>query len=133
MNVKAVVAAFNQEKALEGTFSVIVQLHRLIVYTAPSNTAIYFVILAATNSQANILSSVVGATLGNNLKKLDRSPGSAQMIHIGVRRTIQIITLAMVTPNDNQSLLLLTCLSNISRKEHKIGLTQHSVLYFKLS
>ena len=33
-NVKAVVAAFNQEKALVGAFSVIVQLHRLIVYTA---------------------------------------------------------------------------------------------------
>ena len=30
-NVKAVVAAFNQEKALVGAFSVIVQLHRLIV------------------------------------------------------------------------------------------------------
>ena len=34
LNVKAVVAAFNQEKALVGAFSVIVQLHRLIVYTA---------------------------------------------------------------------------------------------------
>ena len=32
LNVKAVVAAFNQEKALVGAFSVIVQLHRLIVY-----------------------------------------------------------------------------------------------------
>ena len=29
LNVKAVVAAFNQEKALVGAFSVIVQLHRL--------------------------------------------------------------------------------------------------------
>ena len=28
LNVKAVVAAFNQEKALVGAFSVIVQLHR---------------------------------------------------------------------------------------------------------
>ena len=32
--MKAEVAAFNQEKALVGAFSVIVQLHRLIVYTA---------------------------------------------------------------------------------------------------
>ena len=32
--MKAVVAALNQEKALVGAFSVIVQLHRLIVYTA---------------------------------------------------------------------------------------------------
>ena len=32
--MKAVVAAFNQEKALVGALSVIVQLHRLIVYTA---------------------------------------------------------------------------------------------------
>ena len=31
--MKAVVAAFNQEKALVGAFSVIVQLHRLIVYS----------------------------------------------------------------------------------------------------
>ena len=31
LNVKAVVAAFNQAKALVGAFSVIVQLHRLIV------------------------------------------------------------------------------------------------------
>ena len=34
LNVKAVVAAFNQEKALVAAFSVIVQLHRLIVYTS---------------------------------------------------------------------------------------------------
>ena len=32
--MKAVIAAFTQEKALVGAFSVIVQLHRLIVYTA---------------------------------------------------------------------------------------------------
>ena len=31
LNVKAVVAAFNQEKALVGAFSVIVKLHQLIV------------------------------------------------------------------------------------------------------
>ena len=30
LNVKALVGAFNQEKALVGAFSVIVQLHRLI-------------------------------------------------------------------------------------------------------
>ena len=33
LNVKAVVAAFNQEKALVGAFSVILQLHQLIVYS----------------------------------------------------------------------------------------------------
>ena len=33
LNVKAVVAAFNQEKALVGAFSVIVQLQRLIVHS----------------------------------------------------------------------------------------------------
>ena len=32
-SVKAVVATFNQEKALVGASSVIVQLHRLIVYS----------------------------------------------------------------------------------------------------
>ena len=31
--MKSVVAAFNQEKALVGAFSVIIQLHRLIVYS----------------------------------------------------------------------------------------------------
>ena len=36
--MKALVGAFNQEKALVGAFSVIVQLHRLIVYTALSRT-----------------------------------------------------------------------------------------------
>ena len=35
--VKALVGAFNQEKALVGAFSVIVQLHRLIVYSTTSN------------------------------------------------------------------------------------------------
>ena len=30
LNVKAIVGAFNQEKALVGAFSVIVQLHKLI-------------------------------------------------------------------------------------------------------
>ena len=32
--MKALVGAFNQEKALVGAFSVIVQLHRLIVYSS---------------------------------------------------------------------------------------------------
>ena len=31
--MKAIVGAFNQEKALVGAFSVIAQLHRLIVYS----------------------------------------------------------------------------------------------------
>ena len=35
-NVKAVVAAFNQEKALVGAFSVIVQICRLIVSSSTS-------------------------------------------------------------------------------------------------
>ena len=33
LNVKVVVAVFNQEKALVGAFSVVVQLYRLIVYS----------------------------------------------------------------------------------------------------
>ena len=36
--MKAVVAAFNQEKALVGAFSVIIQLRRLIVYSVYSTT-----------------------------------------------------------------------------------------------
>ena len=37
--MKAVVAAFNQEKALVGAFSVIVQLHGLIVYNTDQEGA----------------------------------------------------------------------------------------------
>ena len=36
-NMKALAGAFNQEKALVGAFSVIVQLHRLIVYSTSCN------------------------------------------------------------------------------------------------
>ena len=38
--MKAVVAAFNQKKALVGAFSVIVQLHRLIINSAIPSPAI---------------------------------------------------------------------------------------------
>ena len=38
LNVKAVVAAFNQEMALVAAFSVIVQLHRFIVYSTNIDT-----------------------------------------------------------------------------------------------
>ena len=38
VNMKALVGAFNQEKALVGAFSVIVQLHRLIIFTAQDVT-----------------------------------------------------------------------------------------------
>ena len=37
LNVKVLVGAFNQEKALVGAFSVIVQLHQLIVYSTTDN------------------------------------------------------------------------------------------------
>ena len=40
---KAVVAAFNQEKALVGAFSVIVQLHQLIVYSTCADHGNYCV------------------------------------------------------------------------------------------
>ena len=44
--MKALVATFNQEKALVGAFSVIVQLHRLIVYSTINNTGVLFAALA---------------------------------------------------------------------------------------
>ena len=40
-----VVAAFNQEKALVGAFSVIVQLHRLMVYSTEINRLSLFSLL----------------------------------------------------------------------------------------
>ena len=38
--MKAVVGAFNQEKALVGAFSVIVQLHRLMIYSTNNNSSV---------------------------------------------------------------------------------------------
>ena len=38
--MKAVVGAFNQEKALVGAFSVIVQLRRLIVYSTTTDAEV---------------------------------------------------------------------------------------------
>ena len=43
--MKAVVAAFNQEKALVGAFSVTVQLHRLIVYSTSDDSLARFLAL----------------------------------------------------------------------------------------
>ena len=37
LNVKAVIGAFNQAETLIGAFSMIVQLHRLIVYSTSDN------------------------------------------------------------------------------------------------
>ena len=53
--MKAVVAAFNQEKALVGAFSVIVQLHRLIVYTALTSTGTLLTTVHTNISTINIL------------------------------------------------------------------------------
>ena len=50
--MKALVGAFNQEKALVGAFSVIVQLHRLIIYTA------LLIVLPFTEDSAPQLSGV---------------------------------------------------------------------------
>ena len=41
LNVKVLVAAFNQEKALVGAFSVILQFYRLIVYSTSKNNVRY--------------------------------------------------------------------------------------------
>ena len=41
LNVEALVGAFNHEKALEWAFSVIVQLHRLIVYSTSHSQRIW--------------------------------------------------------------------------------------------
>ena len=38
LNVKALIGAFNQEKALVGAFSVIVQFHRLIVCSTKTHS-----------------------------------------------------------------------------------------------
>ena len=50
--MKAVVAAFNQEKALVGAFSMIVQLHQLIVYS--TNYHSYIVNINAQRIYINV-------------------------------------------------------------------------------
>ena len=54
--MKAVVAAFNQEKALVGAFSVIVQLCRLIVYTALPEEQEWVVVRAGRREEERNLS-----------------------------------------------------------------------------
>ena len=46
--MKALLGAFNQEKALVGAFSAIVQLHRLIVYSTKKDKALHQFLLAMT-------------------------------------------------------------------------------------
>ena len=52
LNVKAVVATFNQEKSLIGAFSVIVQRHRLIVYSTSLGVSVSGVSVAGLASSA---------------------------------------------------------------------------------
>ena len=54
--MKAVVASFNQEKALVGAFSVIVQLCRLIVYTALPEEQEWVVVRAGRSEEERNLS-----------------------------------------------------------------------------
>ena len=54
--MKAVVAAFNQEKAPVGAFSVIVQLCRLIVYTALPEEQEWVVVRAGRREEERNLS-----------------------------------------------------------------------------
>ena len=52
LNVKALVGAFNQEKALEGACSVIVQLHRLIVCITKTHSLNVFSVLIRLMAQS---------------------------------------------------------------------------------
>ena len=53
--MKALVGAFNQEKALVGAFSVIVQLHRLIVYcTKPDPLSAWWMFAQEANKHLSI-------------------------------------------------------------------------------
>ena len=66
LNVKAVVAAFNQEKALVGALSVIVQLHQLFVcstnhHTIPCYTSYWGTIIVTILTPACVLTSAAPA------------------------------------------------------------------------
>ena len=63
-HVKAVVAAYNQEKALVGALSVIVQLHQLFVcstnhHTIPCYTSYWGTIIVTILTPACVLTSAV--------------------------------------------------------------------------
>ena len=57
LNVKAVVGTLNQEKALEGAFSMIVQLHRLIVCS--TNLKMFTGILTQPTGDGFLLAALV--------------------------------------------------------------------------
>ena len=81
--MKAKVATFNQEKALVGAFSVIVQLHRLIVYS----TSQYLRISADTNLPPSVHWSVVTGP-GSVGAAADTPPVTARRDHCTVRCTV---------------------------------------------
>ena len=60
--MKALVGAFNQEEALVGAFSVIVQLHRFIVYS--------------TNPRSEAAAEVTAAAAGISLRDIRHFPAS---------------------------------------------------------
>ena len=60
LNVKVVVAAFNQEKALVGAFSVIVKLHRLIVYSTSFHVTRHQVVALDVTLAVTTIVSVSG-------------------------------------------------------------------------
>ena len=72
LNVKGLVGAFNQEKALVGAFSVIVQLYRLIVYSSSVGTIQSDIVYNSVSSprikmwsDCNVLNVILSE--GNNL------------------------------------------------------------------
>ena len=89
--MKAVLVAFNQEKALVGAFSVIVQLHRLIVYS----TSQYLRISADTNLPPSVHWSVVSGP-GSVGAAADTPPVTARRDHCTVRCTMYSVQYSAV-------------------------------------
>ena len=85
LNVKALVGAFNQKKALVGAFYVIVQLRRLIV--------------CRTNMNRNVVSSVNGqiTCAEVNCKNVNCFP--SKCIKLAPRRGTLTLTAVILAPN----------------------------------
>ena len=98
--MKAVVAAFNQEKALVGAFSVIVQLRRLIVYSTSQDPATKERLAAAG---ARPVSTQQGARLARQIRAEKYLETSAATDKAGLAAVFEEAVLAVLRPSAARS------------------------------
>ena len=98
--MKTVVAAFNQEKALVGAFSVIVQLRRLIVYSTSQDPATKERLAAAG---ARPVSAQQGARLARQIRAEKYLETSAATDKAGLAAVFEEAVLAVLRPSAARS------------------------------